>query len=87
MTRTKITVRCYIISFIWFCQLNLITLEKFSSLKAAEAAYLSSNPNVSYEEILELPYRISDHRIRRKEQILAAREIRQKKIYKKRIFN
>ena len=29
---------------------------------------------------------ISDHRIRRKEQILAAREIRQKKIYKKRIF-
>ena len=63
MTRTKITFRCYIISFIWFCQLNLITLEKFSSLKAAEAAYLSSNPNVSYEEILELPYRISDHRI------------------------
>ena len=30
---------------------------------------------------------ISDHRIRRKEQILAAREIRQKKIYKKRTFN
>ena len=29
---------------------------------------------------------ISDHRIRRKEQILAAREIRQKKIYKKRTF-
>ena len=29
---------------------------------------------------------ISDHRIRRKEQILAAREIRQKKIYKKRDF-
>ena len=29
---------------------------------------------------------ISDHRIRRKEQILAAREIRQKKIYKKRNF-
>ena len=27
---------------------------------------------------------ISDHRIRRKEQILAAREIRQKKIYKQR---
>lgn len=30
---------------------------------------------------------ISDHRIRRKEQILAAREIRQKKIYKKRTFS
>ena len=30
---------------------------------------------------------ISDHRIRRKEQILAAREIRQKKIYKQRTFN
>ena len=29
---------------------------------------------------------IGDHRIRRKEQILAAREIRQKKIYKKRTF-
>ena len=29
---------------------------------------------------------ISDHRIRRKEQILAAREIRQKKIYKKKTF-
>ena len=29
---------------------------------------------------------ISDHKIRRKEQILAAREIRQKKIYKKRTF-
>ena len=29
---------------------------------------------------------ISDHRIRRKEQILAAREIRQKKIYKKKNF-
>ena len=29
---------------------------------------------------------ISDHRIRRKEQILAAREIRQKKIYKQRTF-
>ena len=29
---------------------------------------------------------ISDHRIRRKEQILAAREIRQKKIYNKRSF-
>ena len=29
---------------------------------------------------------ISDHRIRRKEQILAAKEIRQKKIYKKRNF-
>ena len=30
---------------------------------------------------------ISDHRIRRKEQVLAAREIRQKKIYKKRNFD
>lgn len=29
---------------------------------------------------------ISDHKIKRKEQILAAKEIRQKKIYKKRIF-
>ena len=30
---------------------------------------------------------INDHRIRRKEQILAAKEIRQKKIYKRRNFN
>ena len=37
-------------------------------------AYNDSNP-------------ISDHRIRRKEQILAAREIRQKKIYRKRNFS
>ena len=63
MARAKITFSFYIIGLIWFCQLNIITLEKFSLLQAAETAYPSSSPNVSYEEILELPYRTSDYRI------------------------
>ena len=62
MTRAKIALRFYIISFIWFCQPNVITLNKFS-LHAAETAELSSGANVTYEEILELSYRVSDYEI------------------------
>ena len=63
MARAIITLKFYTIGFIWFCQPIVVILVKISPLQAAEATYLSERSNVSYEEILELPYRVSNHNI------------------------
>ena len=63
MIRLNILLRYYISKYIYFCHLGVMALVKISPLQAAEDLSRSATQNVSFEEVLQLPFRSSDHRI------------------------
>ena len=64
MVRARISLRYFICKGILFCYLCVIALENISFLQAAEENIPLSEPkNVTYEEVLQLPFRGSDYTI------------------------
>ena len=63
MFRAKISSKVSIISSIWFFQLCIIASITTFPVLAAERVSQSERQSVSFEEILELPYRIGDYKI------------------------
>ena len=63
MIRVKILLRYFIGKYIFFCHLGVIALLKISLLQAAEEISWSEAQNVTFEEVLQLPFRSSDYTI------------------------
>jgi acetyl esterase/lipase len=62
MVRAKISSKVSIICSIWFFQLGVILSATTFPLLAAERIPQSERQSVSFEDILELPYRIGDYK-------------------------
>ena len=63
MVRARISLKYFNCKGILFCYLCVIALENISALQAAENIPLSEPKNVTYEEVLQLPFRGSDYTI------------------------
>ena len=63
MVNVKILSRSSFSKFILICLLGLIALLKLSLLQAAEEIPIAERQSVSFEDILELPYRVSDYKV------------------------
>ncbi len=69
MVRVKVLLRYPIGKYILLCQLGVIALGKISFLQAAEELSLSEGQNVTFEEVLQLPFRSSNYRIHYGEEV------------------
>lgn len=63
MVRVKTLLRYSIGKYILLCQLSVVVMGRISLLQAAEELALSEGQNVTFEEVLQLPFRSSDYRI------------------------
>ena len=63
MVKVKILSRPAFSKFILICLLGLIALLKLSLLQAAEEIPIAERQSVSFEDIQELPYRVSDYKV------------------------
>ena len=63
MNRVKILLRYFVGKYIFFCHLGVMALIKISPLHAAEEQSWSQAQDVSFEEVLQLPFRSGDYRI------------------------
>ena len=63
MVKARISLRYFICKGILFAYLYVIAMLKISLLLAAEDISMSNAKNVTYEEVIELPFRGSDYTI------------------------
>ena len=61
MIRVKILLRYFIGKYIFFCHIGVIALGKISLLQAAEELSWSEAQDVTFEEVLQLPFRSGDY--------------------------
>ena len=61
MIRVKILLRYFVGKYIFFCHFGVMALVKISLLQAAEELSWSEAQDVTFEEVLQLPFRSGDY--------------------------